>query len=635
MRGWGQGLVEFAIILPVLLLILFGIIEFARLLQAWLAVENASRFAVRYAVTGSFDPQFCDEATAYYLTHDIPGLSPAATLGAGDDTYDADGAGPAPADPANDCSIPQGVPDFQVKTEALTDWARLASIQNVSRNGAPGTLIQDNVSGDYLQYLSNTATQFYTPGYQTYRGNPSAAGFFNVTICSNRQTPPVGVDPNPYYYNQVASDENQYPQPCVTGSNYFDDAGGPGDRVRVSITFRHPMILPLISSVWPSLRLEAHREGIVEQFRTSRNIVLPAGIGVLATWTNTPTITPTPSKTATSTPSDTPTKTLTPSQTPTKTLTPTPTPSSTKTLTTTPSKTATATATANCAQFSISAFTQTNTGGGSPKPRLSINVTNSSAQDTDLQSLTFTWTAYDSANPGETVDRIAHPNTGTTLNGTDDFSSPTAWTNPGGLGTTDDLNAGQTNVLSFDFKYADAAWPGIVAANTFGLTLTLGNNCTLTLGAVPTATSTITPTASKTPTRTITPTPSQTLTPSNTPTRTMTPTITQTPTITNTPTKTNTPTITPTPSRTSTRTITPTPSNTLVSTLTFTPTPSATRTATRTSTPTPTNTVGPSPTNTQPSPTPSKTPTVFVCPYSLDNPNFYLCKQTPPPAVWP
>jgi Flp pilus assembly protein TadG len=45
-----QGMVEFALALPVILLLLFGIIEFARLLVTFSAVYTASREAVRYAV---------------------------------------------------------------------------------------------------------------------------------------------------------------------------------------------------------------------------------------------------------------------------------------------------------------------------------------------------------------------------------------------------------------------------------------------------------------------------------------------------------------------------------------------------------------------------------------------------------
>ena len=63
-RHPAQGLVEFALALPVLLLLLFGVIEFGRFLQAWLALENGARFGVRYAITGNFDPQYCDDAGA-------------------------------------------------------------------------------------------------------------------------------------------------------------------------------------------------------------------------------------------------------------------------------------------------------------------------------------------------------------------------------------------------------------------------------------------------------------------------------------------------------------------------------------------------------------------------------------------
>ena len=60
----GQGLVEFAIALPVLLLLIFGIIEFGRLVFSWLAVQNSARFALRYAVTGDYDESYCDDAAA-------------------------------------------------------------------------------------------------------------------------------------------------------------------------------------------------------------------------------------------------------------------------------------------------------------------------------------------------------------------------------------------------------------------------------------------------------------------------------------------------------------------------------------------------------------------------------------------
>lgn len=67
-RQRGQGVAEFALVLPVLLLLVFMIIEVGRLLHAWLAIENGARFAVRYAVTGEFEDVFFDDTVCsdYY-----------------------------------------------------------------------------------------------------------------------------------------------------------------------------------------------------------------------------------------------------------------------------------------------------------------------------------------------------------------------------------------------------------------------------------------------------------------------------------------------------------------------------------------------------------------------------------------
>ncbi len=74
-----QAMLEFALALPVLLLLLFGIMEFGRLVQAWLAVQNSARFGVRYAITGELDPGYCELAatTFGYEAADTFGTSPA------------------------------------------------------------------------------------------------------------------------------------------------------------------------------------------------------------------------------------------------------------------------------------------------------------------------------------------------------------------------------------------------------------------------------------------------------------------------------------------------------------------------------------------------------------------------------
>ncbi|MEK7328865.1 MAG: TadE family protein, partial [Chloroflexota bacterium] len=54
-------MVEFALSLPILLLLVMGIVEFARMLHAFLAVENAARFALRYATSGGWDTTYCQD----------------------------------------------------------------------------------------------------------------------------------------------------------------------------------------------------------------------------------------------------------------------------------------------------------------------------------------------------------------------------------------------------------------------------------------------------------------------------------------------------------------------------------------------------------------------------------------------
>src|SRR5512133_3579639 len=108
-----QSMVEFAMALPVLLLATFGVIEFGRLMQAWLALENGARFGVRYAVTGEYNTKYCPYA--YEAVKTDLGLS-------------ADNG-------KDDCKVEPPInpteaqrKDARDATQALEDWARLPSI---------------------------------------------------------------------------------------------------------------------------------------------------------------------------------------------------------------------------------------------------------------------------------------------------------------------------------------------------------------------------------------------------------------------------------------------------------------------------------------------------------------------------
>ncbi len=53
----GQALVEFALILPILLLVVMAILQFGLMLNSYLTIENASREGARAGIIGSSDDE--------------------------------------------------------------------------------------------------------------------------------------------------------------------------------------------------------------------------------------------------------------------------------------------------------------------------------------------------------------------------------------------------------------------------------------------------------------------------------------------------------------------------------------------------------------------------------------------------
>ena len=52
-RGGGQSLVEFSLLLPVMLIIIFGIIDFGMGLRSYISLTNATREGARFAAVGN------------------------------------------------------------------------------------------------------------------------------------------------------------------------------------------------------------------------------------------------------------------------------------------------------------------------------------------------------------------------------------------------------------------------------------------------------------------------------------------------------------------------------------------------------------------------------------------------------
>ena len=126
-----QAFVEFAIIIPLLLLALTAIIEFGYAFFTWSAVGEVARIATRYAVTGDFDVKYCAQADAF-LDAQLVAAGGTAHF-ASDDLLDG----------AADCQVPTFYPsttnkviDGDVTAASLQDFARLPSIRDAGMNGA-------------------------------------------------------------------------------------------------------------------------------------------------------------------------------------------------------------------------------------------------------------------------------------------------------------------------------------------------------------------------------------------------------------------------------------------------------------------------------------------------------------------
>lgn len=82
----GQSLVEFALLLPVLVLLLFGIIDFGRIFHAYLTIDHAGREAARTASIGkdttTIKNTAVSDASSIRLTADQVGVTPG-TLSSG------------------------------------------------------------------------------------------------------------------------------------------------------------------------------------------------------------------------------------------------------------------------------------------------------------------------------------------------------------------------------------------------------------------------------------------------------------------------------------------------------------------------------------------------------------------------
>ena len=510
-RHKSQAALEFALSFPILLFVIFNIIDFSMLFGGWLAIENVARQTARVAATGA------------YLQSDC---------------IDSDDAG------TEACG--------GVKKNAEVDTARLVTIKREAKKWQ-------------FMIFSNTTPDFTQTGYYKMVICSSRQTTLGTNDFAFRRST-MGSTGKVEYYAACLK--------YGTATDGQEDAGSPGTKVRIMIDYNHPYMTPFIQSAFGYFHLASYREAVIEPFRLSNPVALPPSLREItptsdgSTPTRTKTATHTPTDPKTSTPTLTPTVTMTP----TPTLTPTPTKTATPTSTSTPTSTATSTKTATPTMSGTPTITSTVTMTGTitntptktltptptwvPSCNMSGGITTT---DLDFHQNVSTYDCMygcisspylKQANSdflkGDyywTVEIVGGPDGGELINN-GQFQLPNDSTF---IGPRAAPQAGDIIVpLGLNMYGAGFIQQGQVVKVTMYQVSSNGHQCVAktdnfkVLQAYPSPT----PTATKSPTGTVTPTSTSTIT--LTPTLTLVRTNTMTPTLTRTPTPTRTPTNTPT-----------------------------------------------------------------------------------------
>ncbi len=304
----GQTLAEFALTLPILLLLLFGIIEFGRLFQSWVTLQNSARTAVRYASTGQYkedrynieDIIVCEQngqSAAERPVGDLGFASYARGKGFPNITVELFEPPLAGVNPetlyASWYGNPAGCAPGPDSDQNRKDMLRLPSIYEEARRGAAGLLIENSrVSPNYESVRDYLYSQFQRPHPDVDR-----LDWFDVVICSSRdklwgdtvsqiydlETDLPTLNPADTSRFQLILDNEEYePAACILreGPVFGEtaqipdnhgvpwmDAGSPGDRVTVVITYNHRLITPI--GLADKVVLQAQRSAINEAFRVS------------------------------------------------------------------------------------------------------------------------------------------------------------------------------------------------------------------------------------------------------------------------------------------------------------------------------------------------------------------------------
>lgn len=327
-RDRAQGMVEFALVLPLLLLVVLGVIEVGRLFVIYASVATASREAARYAsAAGSNTPG----GTPYYL----------------------------------DCA------GIQAAARRVTVLAGLTAI-NIRYDHGPGCgwSSYTNTFNQLPACGSLPATDLRLGDRVIVRVQATYRPMMGIV---NLPTFPISAQTARSIVKDVAVNQPYTGRSaCTSGQTWSGGAGGPG--------YIDPCVLPGGCTPTPTIDLNTPTPTSLPTETATPTATATAT--ATATETPTPTVTQTPTITLTPTegPSPTPTKSATP--TPTDTVTPTPTP--TETLVPTLTSTPTPTNTPNPCLIQQGAWTRSGA-------KITWDLTNNSTATYMLISLTIPW----------------------------------------------------------------------------------------------------------------------------------------------------------------------------------------------------------------------------------------------------
>lgn len=329
-RRKGQTLAEFAITLPILLILVFGIIEFGRVFQAWVTLQNSARTAARYASTGAYDTERFPLITdgreddnsivpCRYNT-DPSGAEVGVFATRNNNYYPNDSGNPndrmeiyegdnGPGDESlfatwwNGTNCDPTNPEHQ---DLRKDIARILSIIDQAYIGASGLSLPSNPIRDPgtafdTQRTKSVLYDVWTrpiPGNNVYwhRRGYDQPSFFEVMICSSRarlndesEEAYIGGGGRRYISLREPREAtgildlsdpqrapvcllNEEPPPTSDSTSNpgkpWYDPGNAGDTVTIIVTFNHPLITPL--GLAPYIPLQARRSAVNESFRVAR-----------------------------------------------------------------------------------------------------------------------------------------------------------------------------------------------------------------------------------------------------------------------------------------------------------------------------------------------------------------------------